>query len=70
MEKEEDDDAGERRRHWGFLESDMSRSIEDLEEEDTRGEDPIRYLFLCGYFLIFGFLCGCLRNEIFRYENL
>ena len=58
LEKEEDDDAGERRRRWGFFEFDMSRSIEDLEEEDVRGEDPIRYFFLCGYLLILGFGVG------------
>ena len=49
----------------------MSKSIEDLEEEeDARGENPIMYLFLCVYFLIFGFWYGCLRNKIFRYKNL
>ena len=49
----------------------MSKSIGDQEEEeDARGENPIRYLFLCGSFLIFGFWCGCLRNKVFRYENL
>ena len=31
--EEEEDDAGERRRHWEFSEFDLSGSIEDLEKK-------------------------------------
>ena len=31
--EEEEDDAGERRRHWEFSEFDLSSSIEDLEKK-------------------------------------
>ena len=36
--EEEEDNAGERRRHWEFSEFDLSRSIEDLEKKKTLEE--------------------------------
>ena len=36
--EKEEDDAGERRRHWEFSEFNLNRSIEDLEKKKTLEE--------------------------------
>ena len=49
--EEEDDDAGERRRHWEFSEFNLSSSIEDLEK---KLEEKIQSS-ICSYVVFYDF---------------